>query len=207
MHCLFIYVCETQKIIVIALVHVIEVEFLSIRLHIPLTSVFSANCNWKSGLIVNSHCGNFGIGVCLSIFTTWTIINNIWRTCNFPKRSFVFTFSVCASQVYYYYYIDVCFRWDHTEVVNFLPMRRVGPVVEENKIEQLLLFHFCPLPSSTSIKRNLVEGRSREKKQNNENIKKRKKKFRWKVSFFVCLIIAWSRPTLVISPCDWDHHW
>jgi hypothetical protein len=67
-------------------------------------------------------------------------------------------------------------------------MRRVGPVVEENKIEQL--FHFCPLPSSTSIKRNLVEGRSREKKQNNENIKKRKKKFRWKVSFFVCLIIA-----------------
>jgi hypothetical protein len=64
LHCLFIYVCETQKIIVIALVHVIEVEFLSIRLHIPLTSVFSANCNWKSGLIVNSHCGNFGIGVC-----------------------------------------------------------------------------------------------------------------------------------------------
>jgi hypothetical protein len=54
-------------------------------------------------------------------------------------------------------------------------MRRVGPVVEENKIEQLLLFHFCPLPSSTSIKRNLVEGRSREKKQNNENIKNEKK--------------------------------
>jgi hypothetical protein len=52
-------------------------------------------------------------------------------------------------------------------------MRRVGPVVEENKIEQL--FHFCPLPSSTSIKRNLVEGRSREKKQNNENIKNEKK--------------------------------
>jgi hypothetical protein len=145
----YLFVCETQKSIVIALVHVIEVEFLSIRLHIPLTSVFSANCNWKSGLIVNSHCGNFGIGVCLSIFTTWTIINNIWRTCNFPKRSFVFTFSVCASQVYYYYYIDVCFRWDHTEVVNFLPMRRVGPVVEENKIEQLLLFHFftfAPFP-------------------------------------------------------------